>query len=174
MCAKCFAICDSFSTMTLARVLEQKLQKETIAKEFKMAGDVFDSLPTQTFKKPAHVLKFTRVGCRLERGYWFISVKEFSSEHGLTPKDVGLKTMTVLDEIGTKDITGVLATPQTGDPQDRYRRLSLWSDKVRLLSEDVLGPGRQLRADHPKEIFDREIKTSLKVDLEDSRSEHLT
>jgi hypothetical protein len=172
ICERCFSICEAFPLLTDAKVWKMRQQaggQETLDE----AGAHHDKLPKQPFKVMGSVKRQTRSGVRLESMFWFLTENDFSAKFpGLQLKAMGLKISNLLDEDANRVIKGLLIRPRPNDPPYAYRRVIIWSEKLRLVSDSVLATGRQLREDQPHEVFTKECAADVKVRDEDC-SAHL-
>jgi hypothetical protein len=156
--------------MVLAKILDKKAKDEDFGKEFKTAGDLHDKLPALTFKMFGAVFKESRSGMRLESIFWFMTAKEFVFRWRLEPKVVGIKVHVIMDEEGGRLLKGCVIKPEPDDPPYAYRRVILFTDKVTIHHEELLGVGRQLRDAQPKELFETSAAAEAKTREEDRRA----
>ena len=95
----------------------------------------------------------TRAGIRISKLYWFVRTCEFLRRFDFKPKTLGIKTVTLLDELGICRIEGCLIEPQADALLWEYRNCEIWSEHVREISEHVTNPRSQLRKNEPAETF---------------------
>ena len=168
MCDRCFAICSSFSKLTVDKVVDKKGENdETIALEYKLAGEIYDKLEARVFQLLGSVHERVQQGVKMSSSFWFITVREFQKMHKLDPKCVGIHIHTFLCEQAERELRGILAKPMPEDPQHLYRLLTVYSDKITILSKELLPLGRQLRVAQPSEVFSKKCKADAKERHED-------
>jgi hypothetical protein len=172
LCGKCFAISESFPLLSLEKII--KMRAEKAGKEsFDGAAAAYDNLPVKKWKKQGSVKAQTRTGLRMEVTFWFLTEGEFQTKYELSARSMGLKITKILDEEASRMLKGVLVTPRPNDPPYAYRRVILWSEKLRMLSSHSLTTGHQLREEHPQELFDIEVVEDVKTRSEECSAPQL-
>ena len=104
-------------------------------------------------KHSMHVRAGESCGMRMSMFFWFIRTCEWNRLFNHTPGKLGFKEETLRDETNCQTLTGVLVRPTDGEPLHKYRVIEMWSEDVRFVEEEVMGPENQLRIREPKETF---------------------
>jgi len=82
-----------------------------------------------------------------------MTLREFTTKFLFPPSDLELQTFKILDEEGGGEVDGVLVRIQAGDPPGLYRKVTIFTQTILDLAEDVLRADNTLREGHATDLF---------------------
>ena len=148
-------ICKTFYGKAFETIVKVCDESVTMKKEFKeaQANHIARGKGRGKRFKPINVRAYTRAGIRLSSWFWFVRTCEFLRKYNFKPSTLGLRTIWLKDELGSVKIEGVIMKPENCRTPCEFRWVECYSETVRVLSEDIVGPENCLREKEPLETY---------------------
>ncbi len=158
-CIRCCRIAESFFGSTLESIvskLEDKDQGQATKASWSQADETLTKLEKGGVVKWAREKRVhfrRRVGFRMEARYGFMTVSEFEKRTGSDAKKMNYKVISLENEEGTKDVSGILFKICPGDNSDRYRVVVFFSERAWFLDEAFLKAQESTPQDKPSACY---------------------
>ena len=170
-CKRCNTIAASWYGRELRDCVKKAADKPAYQAAWTRAGEVLDQLENgEEVEWPTEMeVDFRRrAGLRMERVYWYITVRDFRQKFKLDAKAAGLQLRTFPDE-DFGETTGVLMKADDGAPPPwPFRRIVLWSERVWTHKDIKMGAKARLRENEPDETFKALLAEEAKARPQDT------